>query len=116
MRPFDFPGGPPVDRHQARRDKLRKAVKKVGVDTLLVTDFTNVTYLTGFTGDDSYLLLRSDGELLLYGADSAAATNVYAGWPADACSHTDADPALRATGDRRILHQRRLHTSRTEAD
>ena len=41
---------------QARRDRLRKAFKKA-IDALLVTDFTNVTYLTGFTGDDSYLLV-----------------------------------------------------------
>ncbi len=50
---------------QARRDRLRKAMKKSGVDALLVTDFTNVTYLTGFTGDDSYLLVRRDGETVL---------------------------------------------------
>jgi Xaa-Pro aminopeptidase len=51
--------------HQARRDRLRKALSKAGIDALLVTDFTNVTYLTGFTGDDSYLLLRRDGEIVL---------------------------------------------------
>ena len=50
---------------QARRDRLRKAFRKAGVDALLVTDFTNVTYLTGFTGDDSYLLVRHDGEIVL---------------------------------------------------
>ena len=50
---------------QARRDRLCKALKKAGVDALLVTDFTNVTYLTGFTGDDSYLLVRRDGESVL---------------------------------------------------
>ena len=50
---------------QARRDRLRKAFRKAGVDALLVTDFTNVTYLTGFTGDDSYLLVRRDGEVVL---------------------------------------------------
>jgi Xaa-Pro aminopeptidase len=50
---------------QARRDRLRKTFKKAGVDALLVTDFTNVTYLTGFTGDDSYLLVRRDGETVL---------------------------------------------------
>ena len=32
---------------------------------MLVTDFINVTYLTGFTGDDSYLLLREDGVTVL---------------------------------------------------
>jgi Xaa-Pro aminopeptidase len=51
--------------HQARRDRLRKALHKAGIDALLVTDFTNVTYLTGFTGDDSYLLVRRDGEIIL---------------------------------------------------
>jgi len=50
---------------QARRDRLRKAFPTVGIDALLVTDFTNVTYLTGFTGDDSYLLVRRDGETVL---------------------------------------------------
>jgi Xaa-Pro aminopeptidase len=50
---------------QARRDRLRKMFKKAGIDTLLVTDFTNVTYLTGFTGDDSYLLVRRNGEVVL---------------------------------------------------
>ncbi len=51
--------------YQARRERLRKGLKKAGVDALLVTDFTNVTYLTGFTGDDSYLLVRRDGETIL---------------------------------------------------
>ena len=50
---------------QARRERLRKALKKTEIDGLLVTDFTNVTYLTGFTGDDSYLLVRRDGETVL---------------------------------------------------
>ncbi len=50
---------------QARRGRLRKAMKRLGVDGLLVTDFTNVTYLTGFTGDDSYLLVWRDGEAVL---------------------------------------------------
>ena len=53
------------DRFEGRRDKLRRAVKKAGADAVLVTNFTNVTYLTGFTGDDSYLLVRLDGDVLL---------------------------------------------------
>ncbi len=52
-------------QHAGRRDKLRRAVKAAGADGLLVTNFTNVTYLTGFTGEDSYLLVRRDGDLLL---------------------------------------------------
>ena len=51
--------------HETRRDKVRKALRKLGVDALLVTDFINVTYLTGFTGDDSYLLVRDDGDTII---------------------------------------------------
>ncbi len=54
-----------MSQFESRRAKLRRAMTRVGAGALLVTDFTNVTYLTGFTGDDSYLLLRSDGETLL---------------------------------------------------
>ena len=51
--------------YQQRRDRLRKKFRKAGIDSLLVTNYTNVTYLTGFTGDDSYLLVRADGDLLI---------------------------------------------------
>jgi len=54
-----------MDRHASRRNKLRKAVKKAEAEALLVTNFTNVTYLTGFTGDDSFLLVHNDGELII---------------------------------------------------
>ncbi len=53
------------DYYPVRRDKLRREVRKAGTDAILVTNFTNVTYLTGFTGDDSYLLVRRDGEVML---------------------------------------------------
>jgi Xaa-Pro aminopeptidase len=49
-----------VDRYQARRDRLRRLFASAA-DALLVTNFTNVTYLTGFTGDDSYLLVHARG-------------------------------------------------------
>jgi Xaa-Pro aminopeptidase len=48
-----------------RRKKLRALIKKAEADALLVTNFKNVTYLTGFTGDDSYLLATLDGETLV---------------------------------------------------
>ena len=54
-----------MECHIARRDRLRSALAKTGAEALLVTSFTNVTYLTGFSGDDSYLLLHRDGDLLL---------------------------------------------------
>ncbi len=49
----------------ARRARLRKLLKTEKVEGLLVTNFINVTYLTGFTGDDSYLLISADDEVLV---------------------------------------------------
>ncbi|HEY2147394.1 MAG TPA: Xaa-Pro peptidase family protein [Pirellulales bacterium] len=54
-----------MDRYQTRRDKLRKLIRKADADALLVTSFVNVTYLSGFTGDDSYMLVTRTGEVLL---------------------------------------------------
>ena len=48
-----------------RRQKLRRQIKQEGLDALLVTNFTNVTYLTGFTGDDSFLLLTAKDDVLV---------------------------------------------------
>src|SRR5687768_13599464 len=48
-----------------RCQKLRRQLKQERLDALLVTNFTNVTYLTGFTGDDSYLLVTLNGEKLV---------------------------------------------------
>ncbi len=50
---------------ETRRDKLRRLIRKQGLDALLVTNCANVTYLTGFTGDSSYLLVAKDLELLI---------------------------------------------------
>ena len=54
-----------MSRYNARRDKLRRSLRSAGVDALLVTNFTNVTYLTGFTGDDSYLVVLPKGEVVV---------------------------------------------------
>lgn len=54
-----------MSRFAQRRDQLRKLLKKSGAAALLVTNFTNVTYLTGFTGDDSFLLVTPDTEVLI---------------------------------------------------
>jgi Xaa-Pro aminopeptidase len=49
----------------ARRKKLRSLIRKAEAEALLVTNFKNVTYLTGFTGDDSYLLVTLNDETLV---------------------------------------------------
>lgn len=53
------------NRFAKRRAKLIRNLKKEKVDALLVTNFTNVTYLTGFSGDDSYLLIGPDQTVLI---------------------------------------------------
>jgi Xaa-Pro aminopeptidase len=47
----------PYDRPLERRQKLLHNLKNKSVEALLVSDETNVAYLTGFTGDSSYLLI-----------------------------------------------------------
>jgi Xaa-Pro aminopeptidase len=74
---------------QARRDRLRKIFRTAGIDALLVTDFTNVTYLTGFSGDDSYLLVRKDGETII--SDPRYTTQL-----SEECPEVEAD--IRAPG------------------
>ncbi|MEQ8790566.1 MAG: Xaa-Pro peptidase family protein [Pirellulaceae bacterium] len=48
-----------------RRDNLRQLLRENEVEAILVTNFTNVSYLTGFTGDDSYLLVTDQSQALL---------------------------------------------------
>ncbi len=54
-----------MDRYQRRRDQLRKLVQAQQADAMLVTNVRNVRYLTGFTGDDSFLVLTLAGDLLI---------------------------------------------------
>ena len=46
-----------MNRTSNRIEKLRKSLKADRADALLVASVTNVSYLTGFTGDDSTFLL-----------------------------------------------------------
>lgn len=48
-----------------RRLKLKKKMKEAEVDTLLITNYINVSYLTGFSGDDSYLLVTPTDEIII---------------------------------------------------
>lgn len=49
------------DRYASRRRKLLDIVEREQVDALLVTGEKNVTYLTGFSGDSTWLLARDAG-------------------------------------------------------
>jgi len=54
-----------MTRFAQRRKKLASAVRRAGADAVLITNFINVTYLTGFTGDDSYVLVGPNLEVML---------------------------------------------------
>lgn len=53
------------DRFVTRRKKLAGKLRQTDAQALLVTNFTNVRYLTGFTGDDSFLLFQKDKPILI---------------------------------------------------
>src|SRR5829696_8145675 len=48
-----------------RRENVTRLVAEEGLDALLVTGVHNVTYLTGFTGDSSAVVLTRDRALLV---------------------------------------------------
>ena len=51
--------------HDQRVERLRQAMQADGHGALLVTGEANVTYLTGFSGDSSYLLVTGDRQWFL---------------------------------------------------
>ncbi|MEC9093383.1 MAG: Xaa-Pro peptidase family protein [Planctomycetota bacterium] len=59
---------------KARREKIRRQAKQKGWKAFLVTDETNVSYLTGFTGDSSFLLITPENDLLI--SDSRYTTQI----------------------------------------
>ncbi|MEZ6128273.1 MAG: Xaa-Pro peptidase family protein [Planctomycetaceae bacterium] len=68
----------------SRRLKLLRALKSADVDSLLVTGLSNVRYLTGFTGDSTWLLLSRSATVLI--SDSRYTTQI-----ADECADLDVD-------------------------
>ncbi len=51
--------------YSTRRMKLLRSMKRASVDGLMVSGLANVRYLTGFTGDSSWLFLNSTNCILL---------------------------------------------------
>jgi Xaa-Pro aminopeptidase len=48
-----------------RLERLRERFDALGVDALLVTNLTNIRYLTGFTGSSAMVLVRSEGAIFV---------------------------------------------------
>ena len=50
---------------EKRVERLRTLMKEKGVEAMLVSKVVNLRYFSGFTGDDSLLLITEERELLL---------------------------------------------------
>ncbi|HEY8505207.1 MAG TPA: aminopeptidase P family N-terminal domain-containing protein, partial [Gemmataceae bacterium] len=64
IRPEPRPS-PHMDYPARRRQNLARGLRKDGLDAFLVTNPLNVSYLTGFTGDSSFLLLTPRRAILV---------------------------------------------------
>jgi Xaa-Pro aminopeptidase len=56
---------PPLDAFTRRRERLARALSGEGLDAYLINNPVNVSYLTGFSGDSSYLIVGRDRCLLV---------------------------------------------------
>lgn len=62
------------DATAARRDALRASLADLGADAALVTNLTNVRYLTGFTGSNGALVVATDPDRDLFSTDGRYVT------------------------------------------
>ncbi len=70
--------------YEMRRARLLKKLKETDVDSLLITGLANVRYLTGFSGDSSWLFLSSGTAVIL--SDTRYETQL-----AEECTGLDAE-------------------------
>lgn len=98
---------------EQRRGKLLKILRSSGNAGILVTDPSNVTYLTGFTGEDSFLLLSPTSTVVI--SDSRFATQLE-----EECPGLDLEIRRQgvslATCVATVLNKARLHQVAFEAD
>src|SRR5262249_2374079 len=78
---MDYPAAP-------RRDRLANLLTEEGLDAFAITNTVNVTYLTGFTGDTSVLVLTRNRAILV-------SDKRYVGQIADECP--DMETHIRPT-------------------
>ncbi|HVX86293.1 MAG TPA: Xaa-Pro peptidase family protein [Phycisphaerae bacterium] len=67
-RPAPSPRGPsplPADFIARRLERVRQALEKAKAPALLVTSFTDVSWLTGFEGDDSHAIVTPEKLILI---------------------------------------------------
>lgn len=70
--------------YSSRRSRLIRSLKSTGAEALLVSGLSNVRYLTGFTGDSSWLFLSRSATVLI--SDTRYETQI-----ADECGDLDVE-------------------------
>ena len=80
----------PLERYLARQEKLLSLIREADADALLVTGVANVSYLTGFSGDSSALLIGPSVRVLI--SDSRYQTQI-----AEECPGLEADIRTQKT-------------------
>lgn len=80
----------PPERYLSRQEKLVSRIGEAEVDAMLVTGVSNVSYLTGFSGDSSALLIGPNVRVLI--SDSRYQTQI-----AEECPGLEADIRTQKT-------------------
>ena len=79
--------------HTQRRDTLKARLRAGGLDALLVSDLTNVRYLSGFTGSNGALLVFADDREAVLATDGRYRTQA-----------AEQAPGLEIAIDRAVAH------------
>jgi Xaa-Pro aminopeptidase len=66
--------------HKVRQKAVRDAMKKLGLDGILLTAASDIAYLTGFTGDDSIGLIAEKDFVLVTDFRYKEQAQIEAGW------------------------------------
>jgi Xaa-Pro aminopeptidase len=96
-----------------RVEQLRKLLKQQGLDAMLVTNMVNVTYLTGFSGDSSFLLVSKNKVTLI--SDTRFETQIRDECPGLDCEIRDAQTTTLALTCK-LIQSARLGNLGIEAD
>ena len=83
-----------MDQYYSRREKLRASLRSDELDAFLVAAPTNVSYLSGFRGESSVLILGRERDLIV--SDGRFTTQL-----AEECPGLDAHIRPPGTGDER---------------
>jgi Xaa-Pro aminopeptidase len=87
-----------MDYPAQRRRRLARLLKEEGLDALLISNPVNVTYLTGFSGDSSYLILHRKNTLLV--SDFRFTAQIAEECPGlEAVIRPSSQPLLKATAE-----------------